>query len=82
MTNVDQVASIYASGEASFAFAAASSVADIAPEYVLDLEAVAPPIRQDAALLSPGKPGAVAFWNWLFSETGRATIAEAGYRLP
>ncbi|MEM8803864.1 MAG: molybdate ABC transporter substrate-binding protein [Pseudomonadota bacterium] len=82
VANVGQVASIFAAGDAAFAFAAASSVAELAPEHVLELEEIAPPIRQDAALLSPENPGAAAFWDWLFSERGRASIAKAGYRLP
>lgn len=82
VANVEQVASIFAAGDAAFAFAAASSIAEIGAEHVLDLEEIAPPIRQDAALLSADNAGAAAFWDWLFSERGRAVIAEAGYRLP
>lgn len=80
--NAGQVASIFASGQAAYAFAAASSVSETEAAHVLDLEEVAPPIRQDAALLSPENPAASAFWEWLLSESGRAIIAEAGYRLP
>ena len=82
LQNVSQVAAAFATGEASFAFAAASSMSELAPEYALELEQIASPIRQDAALLSPNKIGAAAFWDWLFSERGRASIAKAGYRLP
>lgn len=82
VSNVGQVASIFATGNADFAFLAAAQLPLLNPAHVVDLEGIAPTIRQDAALLSSDNPAADAFWDWLFSDKGRTLIEAAGYALP
>ena len=82
VTNVGQVASVFKTGNADFAFIAAAQLPLLSPEHILPLDGIAPEIRQDAALLSKGDPAADAFWEWLFSPRGRSLIESAGYALP
>ena len=84
VTNVGQVATIFATGNADFAFVAASQLPRLEGAEVFDLDGLHPPIRQDAARIKPPgeSPEVDAFWDFLFSEDARAIIAEAGYALP
>ena len=84
VANVGQVATIFATGNADFAFVAASLLPRLSPPEVLNLDGLHPPIRQDAARISP--PGvnlaSDAFWDFLFSSAARDIILDAGYALP
>ncbi len=82
VSNVGQVASIFATGNADFAFVAAAQLPLLNPAHVMALEGIAPTIQQDAALLRDDNPAADAFWNWLFSDKGHALIEGAGYDAP
>ncbi len=82
VANAGQVVALFDQGEAAVAFVPASAIPDLTPPHVLELEGLSPELRQDAALLSPDNPAAVAFWTWLQSDAGRAMIADAGYGLP
>lgn len=76
VANVGQVASVFVSGNADFAFVAVAQLPRLGAPHVLELDGIA--VRQDAALLSDTE-AARAFWEWLFSPESRALIAEAGY---
>lgn len=81
VANVGQVASIFETGNADFAFVATSQLDRVAAPHVLRLDGIAPDIRQDAALLSD-EEAALAFWQWLTRpETGQLILAD-GYSLP
>lgn len=84
VANVGQVATIFATGNADFAFVSAAQLPQIRAPHALDLDGLHPPIVQDAALLrrAAGNEAAVAFWTWLFADDSRALIAAAGYALP
>ncbi len=82
VSNVGQVASVFLTGNADFAFIAKAQLPLLTPPVSIELTDLAPPIRQDAALLTAGNPAADAFWGWLFSEKGRALIEAAGYARP
>lgn len=84
VANVGQVATIFATGNADFAFVAASLLPKLSPPEVFDLEGLYPPIQQDAARISaPGtNPDSDAFWDYLFSPAARQIILDAGYALP
>lgn len=81
VTNVGQVASVFRTGNADFAFVARSQAERLAAPYVLDLGGIAPEIRQDAALLSDDE-AVRAFWDWLASPAAAEVIAGDGYGLP
>lgn len=84
VTNVGQVATVFATGNADFAFLSAAQLPLLNPPHVLELDGLYPPIVQDAALLvrADGNEAAQAFWTWLLSDEGRALIGASGYDLP
>lgn len=84
VANVGQVATVFATGNADFAFISAAQLPLVEAPNVLDLDGLYPPILQDAALLTraAGNEAATAFWAWLFSDDSRALIGAAGYDLP
>lgn len=84
VSNVGQVASIFATGNAEFAFVSVSQLPLLFAPHALVLEGLYPDIRQDAALLDgPGDDEAVAaFWSWLFSPRAAEIIGPAGYGVP
>lgn len=81
VANVGQVATVFATGNADFAFVSVSQLRALAPPQTLSLDEIAPPIRQDAALLRD-TDAANAFWAFLFADDARAIIEAAGYGLP
>ncbi len=83
LSNVGQVASVFATGNADIAFVAASLLPLLKPAHVRTLEGIAPPIRQDAALLrrADENDAAQAFWAALFSQASRDIIRNSGYGL-
>lgn len=81
VANVGQVASIFRTGNADFAFVATSQLDRVDAPFVLRLEGIAPDIRQDAALLSDDE-AAQAFWAYLGRPETVALIAADGYRTP
>ena len=84
VANVGQVATVFASGNADFAFVSAAQVPLLNPSSALELDGLHPSITQDAALLTRAQnnPAAAAFWNWLFSNNATSLIARSGYDLP
>ena len=84
VANVGQVATLFATGNADFAFVAASQLPGLNAPHVLDLKDLVPEVRQDAARLSSAEqnPAAQAFWAWLASDAAAARIEAAGYSLP
>lgn len=84
VANVGQVATLFATGNANFAFVSETQVRLLDPDHWLSLEGLHPEIRQDAAFLNraEGKEAANAFWYMLFSETGRKIISANSYDLP
>ena len=84
VANVGQVATVFASGNADFAFVSAAQVPLLNPAAVLELNGLHPPITQDAALLTQASDNdaAAAFWEWLFSDDATSLIARSGYDLP
>lgn len=81
VANVGQVASIFRTGNADFAFVATAQLDLVDAPYVLSLDGIAPDIRQDAALLSDDE-AARAFWAWLERPETIALIVADGYRTP
>ena len=81
VSNVGQAAAIFATGNADFAFVAASQLRDLDAPFVISLDAVAPPVRQDAARLT-GTEGARAFGDFLFAEEGAAILRGHGFGTP
>ena len=83
VANVGQVATVFATGNADFAFVSAAQLPLLDAPHVLDLVGLYPPITQDAAFLAraTGNEAAMAFWDWLFSDDSRALIGAAGYDL-
>jgi molybdate transport system substrate-binding protein len=81
VSNVGQVASLFATGNADLAFVAASQLRDLKAPFVVSLDAVAPPVRQDAALVGDGD-AARAFWDFLFSQDGAAILRAYGFGSP
>lgn len=81
VSNVGQVASLFATGNADLAFVAASQLRDLRAPYVISLDAIAPPVRQDAALVSDSD-AARAFWDFLFSDDGAAILRAGGFGTP
>ncbi len=81
VANVGQVASVFVTGNADLAFVATSQLDRIEAPHVLDLDGIAPEIRQGAALLSDD-PVARAFWDWLARVETAALIAADGYQVP
>lgn len=81
VSNVGQVANLFATGNADFAFVAASQLRDLDPPFSISLDAVAPPVRQDAALLAD-EVAVSAFWQFLFSEEGRRILRAFGFGVP
>lgn len=81
VSNVGQVATVFATGNADLAFVAASLVPILSPPYALALDGLHKPIRQDAAFLNRARdnPAAQAFWAMLFSDAAQSIIEEAGY---
>lgn len=84
VANVGQVATVFATGNADYAFLSEAQLPLIDAPFVLELDGLYPPIVQDAALLrrSDANEAAQAFWQWLFSEEARSQIAASGYDLP
>lgn len=84
VANVGQVATVFATGNAQFAFISASQLPLVDAPHVFDLDGLHPAILQDAALLKRSAENAAAqeFWTWLFSDDSRALIEAAGYDLP
>ncbi|MDJ1015653.1 MAG: molybdate ABC transporter substrate-binding protein [Paracoccaceae bacterium] len=84
VANVAQVATVFATGNADFAFIAEALLPRLAADHVLPLAGKHPPIRQDAALLvrAADNPAAMAFWTFLETEEARSIIGAAGYDLP
>ena len=84
VANVGQVATVFATGNAEFAFLSTSQLDLVDAAYVLDLDGLHPPVVQDAALLTraSGNEAADAFWAYLFSDEAAALVSEAGYDLP
>ncbi len=81
VANVGQVAAIFETGNADFAFVASSLLGRMTALHVLSLDGLAPEIRQDAALLK--ETGASrAFWDWLAGPEAAALIAADGYTVP
>ena len=83
VTNVGQVATLFVTGNAEFAFLAQGQVPFIGAGVVTSLEGRYPPIRQDAAWLSRAadNPAAEAFWTFLASERAKDVISANGYDL-
>ncbi len=81
VANVGQVASIFVTGNADLAFVATSQLDRIDAPHILNLDGIAPEIRQNAALLS-ADPAARAFWDWLGRDETAALIAADGYQVP
>ncbi|MEM7752943.1 MAG: molybdate ABC transporter substrate-binding protein [Pseudomonadota bacterium] len=81
VANVGQVASVFATGNAELAFVAVAQLDRVTAPHVLQLEGVAPEIRQDAALLSDNDASR-AFWAWLARPEIVALIAADGYGTP
>lgn len=81
VSNVGQVGSIFATGNADIGFVARSQLPLLDAPFVLDLSDLVPDIAQDAARLSraQGNPAADAFWEWLFSPGATGLIEAAGY---
>lgn len=79
--NIGQAAALFQTRNADFAFLAASQASAVSAPSTLSLDGVAQPIRQDAALLRDGE-AIRGFWDFLFSEAGRAIFAAHGYGLP
>jgi molybdate transport system substrate-binding protein len=84
VSNVGQVATLFATGNADLAFVAASLLPKLDAPYVVDLNGLHPPIRQDAALLTRAADNEAAqdFWVYLFSRDAQVMIQDAGYLLP
>ena len=84
VTNVGQVATIFATGNADAAFLSATQAVSLEAENVLSLTGLHPEIRQDAAFLNRagGNDAADAFWQMLFSDEARNVIASNSYDLP
>lgn len=83
VTNVGQVATIFATGNADLAFISAAQLPFLSAPYVMDLDGLHPPIRQDAAILerADDNGAARAFWEWLYSDEIRDLIETSGYDL-
>ena len=84
VANVGQVATVFRTGNAAFAFVAASLLPKLDGAAVLDLDGLHPPIRQDAAFLqqAEGDEAAEAFWAYLFSDAAQSVIAASGFDRP
>ncbi|MDJ0639319.1 MAG: molybdate ABC transporter substrate-binding protein [Paracoccaceae bacterium] len=81
LANVGQVASIFQTGNADFAFVAVAQLNRIDAPQVLLLDGIAPEIIQDAALLSDAE-AARAFWDWLARPETAELIVADGYARP
>ncbi len=81
VANVGQVASIFVTGNADLAFVATSQLDRVDAPYLLNLDGIAPEIRQGSALLSDD-PAAQAFWDWLERPETAELIAADGYQAP
>mgnify|MGYP001822941319 CR=1 FL=1 len=83
VANVGQVATIFATGNAEFAFVAASQLPLLSSPFVLDLKGLHKPLVHDAALLvqAEDNDAALAFWDWLFTDESRTVIELSGYDL-
>ena len=82
--NVGQAATVFRTGNADFAFVAASLLPRLDPPHVLELTGLHPPIRQDGALLARGRGNvaALAFWDFLDSVEAGEIIVASGFDLP
>jgi molybdate transport system substrate-binding protein len=86
--NVGQALGFVASGNARFGIVALPQLSSLQanwPGCVTALPAKShPPVRQAAALLegTGAMPAAVAFYDFLFSESAAATISDWGYAVP
>lgn len=81
LSNVGQVAAVFQTGNADIAFVPASLVDLMDPPNFVPLDKLQPEIRQDGVLLARAEDNeaARAFWDFLFSDTGRAIIEADGY---
>lgn len=84
VSDVGQVASVFATGNADMAFVAASILPLLDSDVALAVDDLHPPLRQDAVWLSRGAENAAAqaFWTFLDGDTARDIVADAGYGLP
>ncbi|MXQ07187.1 molybdate ABC transporter substrate-binding protein [Alphaproteobacteria bacterium GH1-50] len=82
--NVGQAATVFRTGNADFAFVAASLLERLDPPHVLDLTGLYPEIRQDGTLLARASENATAaaFWAFLGSDAAAEIIAASGFDLP
>lgn len=79
--NVGQAAALFTTGNADFAFVAASQAKALGAPFILSLDTVAPQIRQDAALLSE-TDAARSFWDWLSTDATAVIFRRHGFGLP
>jgi len=84
VANVGQAATLFTTGNADFAFVAASLLSLINAPHEFPLEGRHPPIRQDAAFMrqAEGNEAATEFWAFLTSTEAQARIRAGGYDLP
>ncbi len=84
VSNVGQVATLFATGNADLAFVSASLLPRLDAPFILPLEGRHRLIRQDAALLdrADGNEAATAFWAYLFSDRARVLIEAGGHGAP
>ncbi len=84
VANVGQASTIFLTGNADFAFVAASLLPRLDEAEVFELDGLHPPIQQVAArMIPPGqRPEVDAFWSYLFGEEALAIISRSGYDLP
>ncbi|MEM7719529.1 MAG: molybdate ABC transporter substrate-binding protein [Pseudomonadota bacterium] len=81
VSNVGQVATVFATGNADLAFVSVAQLDRLQAPHVLLLDGIAPAIRQDAALLTDA-PAPRAFWDWLQREETTSLIVAEGYEAP
>lgn len=81
VSNVGQVATVFATGNADLAFVSLAQLDRLQAPHVLLLDGIAPAIRQDAALLTDA-PAPRAFWDWLQREETTSLIVAEGYEAP
>ena len=84
LSDVGQVASVFATGNADFAFVAKSLLPVINPPFATDMSGRHPPIRQDGVLLlrAADNEAATGFWTFLKGDAAQDLIEDAGYGLP
>lgn len=82
VANVGQVATVFATGNADFAFVAEGQLPTLGAPHVALLEGIAPDVVQSAALLTDAPGAARDFWQFLFADEARRIIEAAGYGVP